>query len=158
MPEPTTGVPAAQTIDDLPEWARDEIKSLRKEAGGYRTRATEAEQALAAAQTAATAFETQISDLESTRTALEADKARIQLAIDRGLPLTVKDAAGESVSVTSLIVGQTDDERAASANALVALLGSGADSVPPDPAQSAAPAVDSRADLANAFFTAAGAE
>ncbi|QBS43858.1 hypothetical protein DMB37_30950 [Nocardia sp. CS682] len=155
-------MPTAQTLDDLPDWARDEIKSLRKESAGYRTRATEAEQALDAAQTAATAqvtaFETQIAELESTRTALEADKARTQLAIDRGLPLTVKDAAGESVSVTSLIVGQTDDERAASANALVALLGSGADSVPPDPAQSAAPVADSRADLANAFFTAAGAE
>jgi TolA-binding protein len=151
------------SMDKLPDWAQQEITTLRTEITEYRTQITDLEAARDTATQAeeqrAEELETRITELESQRSALQAEQARVQLVTARGLPLTVQDKAGNRVAVTSLIVGATDDERAASADALVALVGTAtSEPLSPDPAQAAAPAPDGRAELAQAFFAAAGAD
>ncbi|WP_433600391.1 hypothetical protein ACQPXH_00520 [Nocardia sp. CA-135953] len=76
--------------------------------------------------------------------------------VARGLPLTIGTKDGE-VPVVALIVGDTDEARAASADAL-ALVGSGGPVLAPDPTQTATPATDDRAELAQACNEAAGAD
>ncbi|MBF6063023.1 hypothetical protein IU500_12395 [Nocardia terpenica] len=156
-------VSGPSSVDELPDWAQKEIKALRTEAARYRTRLADMEAdrdaATQAGEARAGELETRITELETQRTALEADQARTRLVVDRGLPLTVQDKRGNTVPVASLITGATDDERTASADALIALVGTGgATALSPDPAQAAVPAGDGRAELAQAFFAAAGAD
>lgn len=141
--------------DQLPDWAQTELSTLR-----HRVAELEAENQTAAAEAEQTArdLREQLSTAETRRAALEADQARLQLAVDRGLPLSIATKDGGTVPVVSLIVGDTDDDRAASADALAALVGSGAPVMTPDPAQTASPATDERAELAAAFYAAAGAD
>ncbi|WP_280442936.1 hypothetical protein [Nocardia brasiliensis] len=149
--DPSTAGDASQ----LPDWAQQELSALHRRVAELET---ENQASTAAADEIARGLREQLSASETQRLAVEADQARTHLAVARGLPLTVATKDGGEVPVVSLIVGDTDQARAASADALAALVGSGGPVLAPDPAQTAAPATDDRAELARAFYEAAGAD
>lgn len=158
MPEPDD---QPQSVKDLPEWAQREITQARSEAQSLRNRLRETEGERDAAnsrideltqqhqdQLAATAATADAA--ETARLAAESNLAKTNLAVERGLPLTV----------VKLIAGTTDEEWKESADALAALRMSSPDAVPrqPDPAQAADPEVDPRLAVADAFFGTAASQ
>ncbi|WP_405159844.1 hypothetical protein OG203_25710 [Nocardia sp. NBC_01499] len=150
----TTGDPSQ--LDQLPDWAQQELRTLHRRVAELEA---EGQSAATAAEQTERGLREQLSASETARAAVESDHARTQLAVARGLPLTVATKDGGEVPVVSLIVGDTDEARAASADALAALVGSGGPVLTPDPAQTATPATnDDRTELARAFYEAAGAD
>lgn len=148
MTDSTVDLSALTKVEDLPEWAQTEIKDLRKESQGLRSRLGDAETALSAKdaefEQKATAFQSQIDDLTGKHSAAETALAKTSLAVSKGLPL----------NVVPMIVGASEDEWKASADALAALASSNG-GVRVDPAQvNQDPAKDPRVEMAEAFFGA----
>ncbi|MBM4640704.1 hypothetical protein GS448_24575 [Rhodococcus hoagii] len=148
MTDSTVDLSALTKVEDLPEWAQTEIKELRKESQGLRSRLGDAETALSAKESEfeqkATAFQSQIDDLTGKHSAAETALAKTSLAVSKGLPL----------NVVPMIVGASEDEWKASADALAALASSNG-GVRVDPAQvNQDPAKDPRVEMAEAFFGA----
>ncbi|MBM4686246.1 hypothetical protein GS532_21175 [Rhodococcus hoagii] len=148
MTESVVDLSALTKVEDLPEWAQTEIKELRKESQGLRSRLGDAETALSAKESEfeqkATAFQSQIDDLTGKHSAAETALAKTSLAVSKGLPL----------NVVPMIVGASEDEWKASADALAALASSNG-GVRVDPAQvNQDPAKDPRVEMAEAFFGA----
>ena len=146
MTDSTVDLSALTKVEDLPEWAQNEIKDLRKESQGLRSRLGDAEAALSAKESEfeqkATAFQSQIDDLTGKHSAAETALAKTSLAVSKGLPL----------NVVPMIVGATEDEWKASADALAALASSNG-GVRVDPAQvNQDPAKDPKLEIAEAFF------
>ncbi|MBM4637821.1 hypothetical protein GS451_07175 [Rhodococcus hoagii] len=93
MTDSTVDLSALTKVEDLPEWAQTEIKELRKESQGLRSRLGDAETALSAKESEfeqkATAFQSQIDDLTGKHSAAETALAKTSLAVSKGLPLNV---------------------------------------------------------------------
>ncbi|PTR30599.1 hypothetical protein C8K36_102451 [Rhodococcus sp. OK519] len=148
MTDSTVDLSVLTKVEDLPEWAQTEIKDLRKESQGLRSRLGDAETALSAKdaeiEQKATAFQSQIDDLTGKHSAAETALAKTSLAVSKGLPL----------NVVPMIVGASEDEWKTSADALAALASSNG-GVRVDPAQvNQDPAKDPRVEMAEAFFGA----
>lgn len=151
MTDSTVDLSALTKVEDLPEWAQKEIRDVRKEAQTLRTRLGEVEAEASAKvsefEQKATAFQSQIDDLTGKHSAAETALAKTSLAVSKGLPL----------NVVPMIVGATEDEWKASADALAALASSSG-GVRVDPAQvNHEPADDPKSALVEAFYDAANA-
>ncbi|HVL22532.1 MAG TPA: hypothetical protein VM450_00520 [Thermomicrobiales bacterium] len=83
------------TIDALPKWAQDEIKGLRKEAGKYRTRVQEFEDA------AKTEDEKRTEALKAAEDRAAAAESRYRAAIGRA---AVSDAATKAGAISAKAV------------------------------------------------------
>lgn len=148
MTDSTVDLSALTKVEDLPEWAQTEIKELRKESQGLRSRLGDAETALSAKEAEfeqkATDFQSQLSALDTRAVTAETQLAKSNLAWDKGLPR----------NVVPMIVGAGEDEWKTSADALAALASSNG-GVRVDPAQvNQDPAKDPRVEMAEAFFSA----
>ncbi|MBM7771230.1 MULTISPECIES: hypothetical protein [Actinokineospora] len=125
---------AAGSLDELPEWAQNEIRRARTEAGRYRRERNAAQQALTARDTT-TADPDQAAEVERLNTQLGAaqrDAARLRAAIATGVP------ADYVADFAARLVGDTDEELAADATRLRELLGlPDPDRKRPDPTQGA---------------------
>lgn len=148
MTDSTVDLSALTKVEDLPEWAQTEIRNVRREAQTKGARITELETELSTKgsefEQKATAFQSQIDDLTGKHSAAETALAKTSLAVSKGLPL----------NVVPMIVGASEDEWKASADALAALASSNG-GVRVDPAQvNQDPAKDPRVEMAEAFFGA----
>jgi len=142
-------VSPANSVDDLPEWAQKEIRDLRSENANHRAKNKELADAREQLERDHAA---KLEELQATvnltsehASQVELQLANTSLAVERGLPL----------NVVPMIVGSTDEERTASADALAALRSAPVTQEPQrqtDPAQAAEPAVDPRQQIADAFF------
>jgi hypothetical protein len=114
-----TAIVAAGSLDELPEWAQNEIRRARSEAAKYRRERNTAQKALqdkdisAGDQKSSAEIDRLTSELHTARR----DSARLRAALAADIPPTqVADFAAR-------LVGDTDDELAADATRLRALLG-----------------------------------
>lgn len=134
------------SVDELPEWAQKEIRDARSEAQNLRQRHNAEIEKIKTDHAAELDALKATVNLTDERAALaELTLSNTALAVERGLPL----------NVVPMIVGDDEEARIASADALAALR------TPPeqdpsarqtDPAQEAEPTVDPRQAIADAFF------
>lgn len=103
----------------LPEWARDSLSKANAEAAKYRTRVRELEPKAAEADKIAEAQKTDQQKSSEARQAAETravkaetEAARFRVALTKGLP----------ADLATRLVGTTDDELAADADRLLALV------------------------------------
>ncbi|WP_018686526.1 hypothetical protein [Actinokineospora enzanensis] len=130
--------PAAATtagsLDELPEWAQNEIRRARTEAARYRRERNAAQTALTARDTT-TADQDQAAEVQQLTAQLGAaqrDAALLRAAIGVGVP------ADYVADFAARLVGDTDEELAADAARLRELIGlPAADRTRPDPTQGA---------------------
>lgn len=108
-----TNIQAAQN-NQLPQWARDELKSVRDEAASYRVKAKETAKSLETTTEELAGLKDQYAALEQKFQVAELASVKTQVALSNGIP-------GESVAdFTELLVGSTAEEIAASAEKLAA--------------------------------------
>ena len=100
--------PDNKTVFDL-----DYVKGLRTESAGYRTKLRDAETARDTASTRVSELEASVPALEQRATAAEALAARYEVALEKGLPLTL----------AKRLVGATREELLADAEALASDVG-----------------------------------
>lgn len=79
------GEPKPSPEDELPEWARTELKKVRGEAAGYRTRLRDAETKLAEAKTPED-VETAVAEIKAQNAALERSLTVSKVATKHQLP------------------------------------------------------------------------
>lgn len=115
--EPQEGSKDAENgFDELPEWAQSEIRRLRQEAGGFRTKLREAQEALTNAKSPED-IEKAVSEAVASVNAQLADAERRYIGAKHQLP----------DELASRIQGSTPEEMEADAKKLAKLLGSEAD-------------------------------
>lgn len=137
-PVPTGGnnppTPPAGSLDELPEWAQNEIRRGRTEAAKYRRERNSAQKALQDKDTTAEDQESraEVERLAAQLDVAQLDAAKLRAAIAAGAPAThVADFAAR-------LVGTTEDELTADAGRLRELLGlPGPARKRPDPSQGA---------------------
>jgi hypothetical protein len=103
--------PKPKPEDELPEWARSELKKVRGEAANYRTKFREASKQLEAAKTPEE-YEAAVSELQEQIATMEQTALRNEVAADAKLPKAMWDR----------IKGSTREELVADAKALAALV------------------------------------
>ncbi|PPK63516.1 hypothetical protein V5P93_000429 [Actinokineospora auranticolor] len=134
-PDTVPAAPApAGSLDELPDWARTEIRRARTDAARYRRERNAAQQALTTRDaTAADADQSaEVQRLTSQLGTAHRDAARLRAAIAVGIP------ADHVTDFAARLVGDTDDELAADAARLRELIGLPApDRTRPDPTQGA---------------------
>ena len=121
---PQEGEPKADTLDDLPDelsWVRDEVKKARGEAAKYRTQLREVEPLAKRAQELEDAQKSdqqrlseQLDTARSEGSTAKAEAARLRVAIEKGVPAALVDR----------LRGDTAEDLAADADALLELVGS----------------------------------
>lgn len=119
----------AKNVDQLPEWARNELTEARAEAAKYRTQRNEA--AEKAKAEAAAEFEAKLAELSSAKEAVEKQLADAQLAATKTraafgalLPEDDREAfLGKATEFAGLLQGSTEDEISAHAEKLSSLFG-----------------------------------
>jgi hypothetical protein len=122
----------AGSLDELPEWAQNEIRRARTEAAKYRRERNTAQKALqdTAADTTNAQSRAEVDQLSSQLSAAQLEATKLRAALAADIPPThVADFAAR-------LVGDTHDELAADAVRLRALLGL-PDRKRPDPSQGA---------------------
>lgn len=98
--------------EELPQWAKEEIKSLREEAARRRVQHREATEALTKLQEELVSLKDSTQTLESQKQQFESELLKYKVAIDSGIP-------GESVAdFTELLTGNTAEEIQAQAEKL----------------------------------------
>lgn len=114
----------AQSVDQLPEWARKAISEANSEAASYRTKAkTAAEEAKAEVSAS---FGEQIKTLSDEKSAITAERDtaasnynKLLVALDAGVP------GDTAVEFAALLQGTTTDEVRAHAEKLKGMFGAG---------------------------------
>lgn len=102
------------SVDELPEWAQQEIRNLRREAGNYRTQYN-------AVKDAAVKTEGEFNALKQQLEVKERAFTRERIGADLGLPAELR----------SRLQGDTEDEIRADAQAVAALIKPAAPQQPP---------------------------
>lgn len=102
------------SVDELPEWAQQEIRNLRREAGNYRTQYN-------AVKDAAVKTEEEFNTLKQQLEAKEREFTRERIGADLGLPAELRGR----------LRGDTEDEIRADAQAVAALIKPSAHHQPP---------------------------
>lgn len=102
------------SVDELPEWAQQEIRNLRREAGNYRTQYN-------AVKDAAVKTEGEFNALKQQLEVKEREFTRERIGADLGLPAELR----------SRLRGDTEDEIRADAQAVAALIKPAAPQQPP---------------------------
>lgn len=113
---------AGNDMSALPDWAQKQIRELRSEAAGHRTKVKELEPLAQKAKELEDASKSDSQKLSEERDALkskvaplELENARLRVALDKGL----------SASQARRLVGNTEEELAADADELLKDLGKG---------------------------------
>lgn len=109
--ETETPEPEKAPEDELPEWARKELTSVRGEAANYRTKLREAEAKLSEAKTPED-FEAAVSELRETNAKLEREILVTKAATKHNLP----------EALAARLTGNTPEEIEADAKALAELV------------------------------------
>lgn len=124
---PTNGQ-APQTVDQLPEWARNKISELRDEAAKYRTSKNSAVEEAKAAVSAE--FEAKLAEAEKSKEDIEAERDLAKLDVVKlraAFGALSGDKAEETLSradeFAGLIQGSNADEIATHASKLAGLFG-----------------------------------
>ncbi len=137
--DPPAPTPVDENVESLPQWARDSLTKANKEAAEYRTRLREAEPALTELAALKAASQTELEkaqelaaanaaakqEAEATLAAERAERLRLKVAMDKQLPASLVDR----------LRGSTEEELAADADALLALLPTPSRPPAPNPAQ-----------------------
>ncbi|KZM68838.1 hypothetical protein [Nocardia terpenica] len=122
IPVTTSQEPVAQTVDSLPEWAREKLTKANNEAAKYRNEKNDA--VSAAKAEALTEYEAKLAAeaeklaaLQTKYTAKELELLKLKAALTAEIP-------GQSaIEFASLLQGGTEDEIATHAKAVKALFG-----------------------------------
>jgi hypothetical protein len=111
-PKPTTSEEKTPVEKTGKTYDEAYVKELRQESAGYRTRLREAEAERDQLKERVSSLEGESSGASSKLSALETEKARLEVALDKGLPK----------ELVSRLVGNTPEELSADAEALLALV------------------------------------
>ncbi|MBM7771971.1 hypothetical protein JOD54_002175 [Actinokineospora baliensis] len=121
---------SATNVNDLPEWARNELSSVRQEAATRRVELRAKEADATAALNRVTELTTANADLEAQLVASSAELLRLRIALESGVP------GDKAADFAARLKGSTEDELRVDAESAKSLFGASTFSAPAiDPSQ-----------------------